>query len=332
MRSKYQPAHFLSWILIALMVSATANLYPQEQGWPTRPQPTAETHQFDALLGNWKFVEDLNLNNPKAPPTVNGEWTFVRAGDGFMINDEFRLFKDPGETIFLGEAYRSYNPDKKSWEFQFTQPGRTPWQRGTSKVEGGELIDLTESEGKTSLARFYDINATHFSCDFEVYDSTHARWIGEKHVGATRIGSDAQFHLEMPEDNRAGSTSLSLDLKKSLLDAREQVWRTWFSNDREHLDQLIPPEIIAIDAGEEKWGHRDDVLNGAKEFVASGGKLVKLEFPETEIQLYGPTAILYSKYQLDTAVNGKTTTRLGRATEVFVRRDGKWVNTGWHLD
>ena len=74
------------------------------------------------------------------------------------------------------------------------------------------------------------------------------------------------------------------------------------------------------------------MLSGSKEFVASGGKLVKLEFPETEIQVYGPMAILYSKYQLVTAVNDKTNAHSGRATEVFVRRDGKWVNTGWHLD
>jgi hypothetical protein len=330
MRSKDQSLCFLFGILVAFLV--LADLYAQEQGWPTRPQPTAETHQFDALLGNWRFVEDLNLNNPKAPPTVKGEWTFVRAGDGFMINDEFRLFKDSGETIFLGETYRSYSPDRKSWEFQFAQPGKTSWQKGTSKVESGELIDLSESDGKTSRARFYNINAAHFSCDFEVYDSTHARWTGKKHVEATKVGSDAQLHPDMPDANHAGSTSLSADLKNSLLDAREAVWRAWFSNDREQLDELIPPETIAIDAGEEKWRYHDDVLSGSREFVASGGKLVKLKFPETEIQLYGPAAILYSKYQLATAVNGKTNTHSGRATEVFVHRGGKWLNAGWHLD
>jgi hypothetical protein len=330
MRFKNQSLCSVSRIFFVLLLSVT--VYGQEKGWPTRPPPTAETHQFDALLGEWTFVEDLNLNNPKAPPTVKGAWIFVRAGDGFMINDEFRLFKDSGETIFLGETYRSYSPDRKVWEFQFTQPGKSPWQKGTSKVEGNDLVDLGESDGKTSRARFYDIGPTHFSCDFEVYDSTHARWTGRKHVDATKVGPDARLHPEAPDAHVAGLTSLSAESKNSLLDAREAVWRAWFSNDRENLGELIPPETIAIDAGEEKWGHHDDVLSGSKEFVASGGKLVKLEFPETEIQLYGPTAILYSKYQLVTAVNDKTNTHSGRATEVFVRRDGKWVNTGWHLD
>src|SRR5262249_50564981 len=111
--------------LVALLVSARASA--QEQDWPTRPQPTAETHHLDALVGRWTLVEDLMLDNPKAPPTVKGEWTFVSGGDGFMINDEFRLFRDKGSTFFLGETYRSYNPQKRTWEFQFTQPGKTEW-------------------------------------------------------------------------------------------------------------------------------------------------------------------------------------------------------------
>jgi hypothetical protein len=274
MRLKFQSPNFRSRILVLLLVSA--NLRAQEHDWPTRPQPAAETHQFDGLLGNWKFVEDLNLNSPKAPPTVKGEWTFVKAGDGFMINDEFRLFKDSGETIFLGETYRSYNPDKKVWEFQFIQPGKTSWQKGTSKAERSELIDLSENDGKTSRARFYNISATHFSCDFEVYDSASARWAGRKHVEATRVSSDAQLHPETPKANVAGLTSLSSELKNLLLDTREAVWRAWFSNDREHLEELIPPETIAIDAGEDKWGHHDDILSESKGFVESVESLYSL--------------------------------------------------------
>jgi hypothetical protein len=48
--------------------------------------------------------------------------------------------------------------------------------------------------------------------------------------------------------------------------------------------------------------------------------------------MYGNTAILYSKYAYELEVNGKPSAQSGRATEVFVYRDGKWVNSGWHLD
>ena len=46
----------------------------------------------------------------------------------------------------------------------------------------------------------------------------------------------------------------------------------------------------------------------------------------------GYTAILYSKYSYEIESSGKSFTQTGRATETFVLRQGKWFNTGWHLD
>jgi len=63
-----------------------------------------------------------------------------------------------------------------------------------------------------------------------------------------------------------------------------------------------------------------------------GGKLVRLEFPKTEIQAYGDTAILYSEYVYEIEQAGKRSESSGKATEVFVNRDGVWVNPGWHID
>ena len=64
----------------------------------------------------------------------------------------------------------------------------------------------------------------------------------------------------------------------------------------------------------------------------NGGKLVRLEFPKTEIQVYGNTVILYTTYIYETEVNGKRTTSSGRGTEMFVRRGNELINVGWHLD
>jgi len=49
------------------------------------------------------------------------------------------------------------------------------------------------------------------------------------------------------------------------------------------------------------------------------------------VQAYGNTAILYTTYEMDLQVGGKPTSERGAATEVFVRRDGEWINTGWQL-
>ena len=98
------------------------------------------------------------------------------------------------------------------------------------------------------------------------------------------------------------------------------------------MEKLIPAEAIAINDGEEKWADRAAIFAGAKAFADSGGKLVKLEFPKTEIQAYGNTVLIYTTYVYETEVNGKRSTSTGRGTEMFVRRGDELVNVGWHLD
>ena len=146
-----------------------------------------------------------------------------------------------------------------------------------------------------------------------------------------QVGSDTQLHPDSIAAAMQNLRQMGPAEKKGLLAAREAVWRAWFSDDTAQLGELNPPELIAIESGE-KWQTREDELAGAKDFAAKGGKLVHLEFPQTEIQAYGSTAILYTKFTLETEMGGKQTTVSGRATEIFVFRDGKWVNVGWHLD
>ena len=92
------------------------------------------------------------------------------------------------------------------------------------------------------------------------------------------------------------------------------------------------PETIAINAGEKEWQGRQAILEGAKGFADSSGKLTKLDFPKTEIQVYGNTILIYTTYLYETEVNGTRSTASGRATEMFVRRGDDLVNVGWHMD
>jgi len=98
------------------------------------------------------------------------------------------------------------------------------------------------------------------------------------------------------------------------------------------LERVIPAEAIAIDDGSDAWSDRSAILSGARDFAASGGKLVRLEFPKTEIQVYGNTVVVYTNYLYEIDMNSKRTTKTGRGTEIFVRRGNDLVNTGWHLD
>ncbi len=134
---------------------------------------------------------------------------------------------------------------------------------------------------------------------------------------------------------RAEQSSYSLNvpqqMRKRILDAREAVWRAYFTNDQTTLERVIPTETIAID-GEKEWGNRASILAGAKHMADSGAKLVRLEFPKTEMQVYGNTIILYTTYLYEIEANGKRVTKSGRGTEIFVRRGNELVNSGWHLD
>ena len=160
-------------------------------------------------------------------------------------------------------------------------------------------------------------------CDF--YTKNNGQWI--------QSGSDTALHTESMEEQLAAPHRLDDQMKKRLLDAREAVWRAYFGGDRATLEKLIPEETISIDpGGDPNWSGRKKILEGSVEFAKNGGKLIKLEFPKTEIQAYGMTAVIYSIYSYELEVGGKRTTNTGRVTEVFVLRNGQWVNPGWHMD
>jgi ketosteroid isomerase-like protein len=159
-------------------------------------------------------------------------------------------------------------------------------------------------------------------CDF--YTKQDGHWI--------QSGSDTALHQESLEEQLQAPRALPDQMRKRLLDAREAVWRAYFAGDRATLEKLIPDETIAIESGDNNWSNRQTILDGAVQFAKGGGKLIKLEFPKTEVQVYGFTAVVYSNYAYELEVGGKRTNYAGRVTEVFVFRKGQWVNPGWHMD
>jgi hypothetical protein len=92
---------------------------------------------------------------------------------------------------------------------------------------------------------------------------------------------------------------------------------------------LLPPETIALSPGD--WHHRDEIVRSSEAFARSGAKLVRLDFPKTEIQAYGDVFLFYTSYVFETDEGGRRVTQSGKATEMFVNRDGPLLNTGWQL-
>ncbi|HKE56909.1 MAG TPA: nuclear transport factor 2 family protein, partial [Pyrinomonadaceae bacterium] len=117
-------------------------------------------------------------------------------------------------------------------------------------------------------------------CDF--YTKNNGSWI--------QNGSDTGLHRETVQEQLASPRTLNDEMKQRLLAARENVWRAWFAGDRATLEKLIPAETVAIESEGNDWSNRQTILDGSAQLAKGGGKLVKLEFPKTEIQMYGAAA------------------------------------------
>ena len=169
-----------------------------------------------------------------------------------------------------------------------------------------------------------DFEPTYRMRIMDVYGKRQGNWIQV----ASHTVADPIWRLEQMSQPMA----INPRIRERILSAREAVWRAWFGNDQAALERLIPNEAIAINDGATEWANKPAILASAKGFAASGGKLVRLEFPKTDIQVYGNTVILYTTYLYETEMNGKRSTQTGRGTEIFVRRGDELVNSGWHLD
>lgn len=158
----------------------------------------------------------------------------------------------------------------------------------------------------------------------DVYVKRNGEWI--------QLASNLDRHPDETDRRNSAAVAITPEFRKRALDERIRVWNAWFNNDQQELRRLLPEELVAINNGEERWYTRDSVLEAAQQFAGTGARLVRLEFPRTEIQAYGNTVILFSTFVYELDTRGQREVTSGRATETFVEREGVLVNTGWHLD
>jgi hypothetical protein len=147
-----------------------------------------------------------------------------------------------------------------------------------------------------------------------------------------QVASQVATHPDALAAQRQELQSLPESARAELLAVRESVWRAWFAYDEARLRELLPPELITMSADSPGWSDREAVLASSRGFAGSGARLVRLEFPRTEIRAYGDVAILYTTYTFEMEKDGQRSAHSGRGTEVFVRRGGRWVHPSWHLD
>lgn len=131
----------------------------------------------------------------------------------------------------------------------------------------------------------------------------------------------------------AVSSAVAADapVEPEVLKVREAAWRAWFAGDTEALQRVLPPEFIGLSM-EGPLTPLARTLDESRAFREGGGRLVKLEFPETQAQRYGDVVVLYGRYAVTFVSGGVEKSVSGRLTEVFTRRGGRWYHPGWHLD
>lgn len=120
-----------------------------------------------------------------------------------------------------------------------------------------------------------------------------------------------------------------------VLELREAAWRAYFAGDETALGEMLSDDFIGINMIDGAFVTRDAALEQARSMRESGGRLTGLEFPETRAQHYGDVVILYGRFTAIVESGGgepKTRAMRGRLTEMFLRKDERWLHTGWHLD
>ena len=259
---------------------------------------------------------------------VEGDVERIRA----THTDDWRGFLESSRTPIKGiDAYMKANGIQ--WPLPEGAPARTPNGAGTRAFKVSDF-DVHFYGADLAVANFFvdfgDTASGEFKTGtrYRIMD-VYARRNGAWNQAASHTVVDPVWRAAQG----AQPATLPPPVRDQLFAAREAVWRAYFANDQAALDKLVPADTIVLEGPlEAPFVRKPQILEHAKSSAAAGGKLVRLEFPQTEVQVYGSTAILYTTYlfELENA-QGQRQTNTGRATEIFVRRDGAWVNPGWHM-
>ena len=135
---------------------------------------------------------------------------------------------------------------------------------------------------------------------------------------------------EISASSPRGAAEAPID--PEVLAVREAAWRAFFGGDVKTLENLLPKEFIGIGMNDGPFTDLAATLDASRAFRERGGRLIHLAFPETKAQVLGDVVVLYGRYEVIVFSAGAERTMRGRLTELFVKRNGKWLHPGWHLD
>ena len=90
---------------------------------------------------------------------------------------------------------------------------------------------------------------------------------GEK--GWIQVASNTSLHPEELDRRMSQLRPLDEAERTEVLKAREAVWRAWFAGDTAALTALVPPELVTIEPGSDRFGTRASNLEASRGFAAA---------------------------------------------------------------
>ena len=152
--------------LLCTLASAQTN----GSGSPTTASARDGSHDFDPLIGRWKY----HLKRRLHPLTGSNEWVeFEGTGVCRKVWDgsEFEQAEfDAPNSHIEGAVWRLYNPESHQWRLYWANRKSgiiDPPQVGEFKDGVGEFIAQDTINGKTILVRFRWTNLTTSTPHFE---------------------------------------------------------------------------------------------------------------------------------------------------------------------
>jgi hypothetical protein len=250
------------------------------------------------------FKAYIAKNRAEVEATHDHEWRGFLTGSRRIIRGIDEYMKSANGALTSPQRLVGYTMEDFDVQFRGSDLAVVPY---IAELEG-------EAEGARSTWKLRVI---------DIYERQGSEWM--------QVASNTAMHPQSTLEQISEAQPMLPSERADLLKVREDVWRAWFAGDDAALIKVLPKEFIALGAGPDGWETRDATIKAALESARSGTRLVKLEFPRSEIQSYGATAIVYTTYAYETENKGRRSGEKGKAIEIFVRRQQGWVHTGWQL-
>jgi len=154
--------------------------YP-DYGTPN-PNAPRELSQFAFLIGSWRC--ESSVKGPDGEfRTYPATWVARYILDGYVIADEFRQLGPAGEVAQIGQNYRCFNADKKTWCIQWLDALDATWlELGPEDLGGvvvrGGTITYKHRRPRGRVGRLFPLNSL-FRLTYEGISENHFTWRAE---------------------------------------------------------------------------------------------------------------------------------------------------------